>query len=136
MRRKALIFFLVVVLISPGFAQSASGGNPTQEIQAALGARDYARALELANAQLRNFPRDAKLWTLQGIAFTGLGDNRRALQAYDKALGISPDYSCARRRGRVGVQGRQHPRHFPSEPHSPAAAERSHQPCHVGGAGL
>jgi tetratricopeptide (TPR) repeat protein len=27
-----------------------------------------------------------------GIAFTGLGDNRRALQAYDKALGISPDY--------------------------------------------
>jgi hypothetical protein len=25
-------------------------------------------------------------------AFTGLGDNRRALEAYDKALGISPDY--------------------------------------------
>jgi tetratricopeptide (TPR) repeat protein len=91
-RPKALILFLVLLLVFPGFAQSASGGSPTQEIQAALGARDYAQALQLANAQLRNSPRDAKLWTLQGIAFTGLGDNRRALEAYDKALGISPDY--------------------------------------------
>jgi tetratricopeptide (TPR) repeat protein len=92
MRPIALILFLAWVLVFPGLAQSPSGGNPTQEIQGALRARDYAQALQLTNAQLRSSPRDVKLWTLQGIAFTGLGDNGRALQAYDKALGISPDY--------------------------------------------
>jgi len=40
-RLQALLLFLVLLPVFPGFAQGASGGNPTQEIQAALGAREY-----------------------------------------------------------------------------------------------
>ncbi len=63
-----------------------------QEISAALRAKDYAQALQLTHAQLQQSPRDAKIWTLQGLALAGLGKDHDALSAYDKALNISPDY--------------------------------------------
>jgi tetratricopeptide (TPR) repeat protein len=72
-----------------GVAQTVDAG---QEITAALRAKDYAKALQLTNSQLQRFPRDAKTWTLQGLAFASLGKDREALSAYDKALNISPDY--------------------------------------------
>jgi tetratricopeptide (TPR) repeat protein len=42
--------------------------------------------------QLQQFPRDARLWTFQGLALAGLKENPQALKAYDNALSISPSY--------------------------------------------
>jgi tetratricopeptide (TPR) repeat protein len=86
----ALLFILALTL--SGFGQSVSGSVPTQAIQSALRARDFAQALQLVSAELRHSPRDAKLYTLQGIALAGLRRDREALAAFDKALSISPDY--------------------------------------------
>jgi tetratricopeptide (TPR) repeat protein len=92
MQPKPLILLLILVLVLPGLGQSAPGSVPTQAIQSALRASDYAQALQLVSGELRRSPRDAKLWTLQGIALAGLRKDHEAVAAYDKALSISPDY--------------------------------------------
>jgi tetratricopeptide (TPR) repeat protein len=84
----ALVFALLFAL--PVFGQT--GSNPSQAIQEALRARDFYRALQLSDTYLQESPRDAKLWTLQGLALSALGKNREALAAYDKALSFAPDY--------------------------------------------
>ncbi|MGA8270286.1 MAG: tetratricopeptide repeat protein [Candidatus Sulfotelmatobacter sp.] len=89
---RCLILFFASILATPGIAQSVPGSSPQQAIQTALRAGDFAQALQLTGPQLQQSPRDAKLWTLQGIAFSGLGKDKEALEAYDKALSISPDY--------------------------------------------
>jgi tetratricopeptide (TPR) repeat protein len=81
--------FLVLTLSVASFGQNASG--PVQAIQAALRARDFTQALELANSALKQSPRDAKLWMLQGVSEAGLGKNKEALISFHKALSISPD---------------------------------------------
>ncbi|HEY0797073.1 MAG TPA: tetratricopeptide repeat protein [Acidisarcina sp.] len=101
-RKIVFIGLLVSVAIPgltvPGLGQSGSRTEPLQQIeaaqkiQAALGTRDFAEALRLTQSALPHFPRDAKLWTMQGIAFSGLGQIHEALTAYDKALSIKPDY--------------------------------------------
>ena len=81
--------FLVLTLSVASFGQNASG--PVQAIQAALRARDFTQALELANSALKQSPRDAKLWMLQGVSEAGLGKNKEALISFHKALSISPN---------------------------------------------
>jgi tetratricopeptide (TPR) repeat protein len=46
---------------------------------------------------LRETPRDARLWTLEGIVFAMQGSNPDALAAFDKALHLSPDNPAALR---------------------------------------
>ena len=92
MLSRCIVLLIATILTTPGMAQSIPAESPQQAIQAALRAGDFAQALQLTRSQLQQSPRDAKLWTLQGIAFSGLGKNKEALAAYDKALTISPDY--------------------------------------------
>jgi tetratricopeptide (TPR) repeat protein len=40
-------------------------------------------------------PTNAQLWSLQGIAFASKGDNKRALESFQHALKISPNYIAA-----------------------------------------
>jgi tetratricopeptide (TPR) repeat protein len=63
-----------------------------EAISAALRARDYDRAVELTRDALKASPKDAQIWTLQGIALSRKGDNAGALAAYRRALTLSPDY--------------------------------------------
>jgi tetratricopeptide (TPR) repeat protein len=86
-----LCILFTSLLMIPALAQSPDAGG-VQGVQAALRSGDYSQAVQLASAQLRQSPRDIKLWTLQGIAFAGLGKDHEALAAYEKALTISPDY--------------------------------------------
>jgi tetratricopeptide (TPR) repeat protein len=72
-------------------AQTTSAGNSVQAMQSALQAKDFAQALQLAEAELAKSPRDEKLWIFKGIALSGLGKEKLALDAYDRALTISPD---------------------------------------------
>ena len=92
MQPRVTILLFVLLLPLPGLGQNGFNASPSQAIQSALRAHDFAQALQLATSGVQQFPRDAKLWTLQGIAFSGLGKDREALAAYDKSLSISADY--------------------------------------------
>ena len=56
--------------------------------------RDHrpADALRDADRLLNEYPREAKLWTIKGVAAKDLGDSKQALAAFDSALHIAPDY--------------------------------------------
>src|SRR6266496_2790717 len=86
---------VLVLLISKCLNAQASGPNVEAAIQSALRQRDFHQGLQLAQEALRQFPRNAQLWTMEGIALSGLGRDKEALGAYNHALQISPDYLAA-----------------------------------------
>jgi tetratricopeptide (TPR) repeat protein len=90
--RLQALLLCTLAIAAPGAGQSVSAATASQGIQVALQAKDYTQALQLADAELLKSPRDAKVWTLKGIALSGLGRDQPALAAYDQALEISPDY--------------------------------------------
>jgi len=93
-----LLPFLVLAAVpffGPPFAQTASDPNAMQAIDSALRKRNFEQALQLIRTQLERSPRDARLWTLEGIAYAGSGNDQEALVAYNKALSISPDFLAA-----------------------------------------
>ena len=63
-----------------------------REITSALRARDFDGALQLLRSELRQNPKSAQLWALQGIAYSGKTEPKGALQSYRHALEISPNY--------------------------------------------
>jgi len=81
-----ITFVLTLPLCAP--AQTVDA----QPIASALQNQDYAKALELVRPALQNSPRDARLWTMQGVAYVGQGDKKQALASFNKALEIAPDY--------------------------------------------
>jgi tetratricopeptide (TPR) repeat protein len=76
-------------------AQGERDTGPLSAIDSALRARNFEHALELIRVQLDQTPGDARLWTLEGIAFAGSGKDNEALIAYNKALKLSPDFLAA-----------------------------------------
>jgi len=52
----------------------------------------FQEALRAAGVELKGHPRDAKLLTIEGIAFSQLGNDVDALKAYRSALAVSPAY--------------------------------------------
>ena len=92
-RATFLLFCLSLVpdaLVHKAGAQAASPN--AQAIAAAIQQRDFSHAIELSRPALQQYPRDPKLWSLEGIAYTGLGRKTEALASYDNALKVSPDY--------------------------------------------
>jgi len=71
-------------------AQSAT--DPIAPIASALRAGQFDNALQLLQPELERHPKNAQLWTLRGLALSGKGDKREALQAFRRALGVAPDY--------------------------------------------
>ena len=51
----------------------------------------------MTSAALRVTPNDSRLWSLEGIAYSLKGSDQDALNAFDKALKISPTYAVALR---------------------------------------
>lgn len=82
--------FMLVLAACANAAQTSS--DTANSIAAALRAKDYEQALQLARSSLQRSPNDAKVLTLEGLALSGLGKSREALAAYDTALRFSPDY--------------------------------------------
>jgi len=102
-RRGAASLLLFVAAAFSTIAQTGPGTNNGSSIESALRARDFNQALQLVQSQLQQSPRDARLWTLEGIALSGLGDDQKALVAYNKALAISPN-SLAALEGAAGLE--------------------------------
>jgi tetratricopeptide (TPR) repeat protein len=61
-------------------------------IAASLHAHDYQQAAKLARAAIRQSPSDPQLWTLQGVAYAGLGNKQQALTSFRNALRLAPDH--------------------------------------------
>ncbi len=89
-QRSFFVVFLVCAL--PLVAQNPTPTTPAGAIQSALREHDFQRAVQLAQSAVQQAPKDPKLWALEGIALSRLGRQNDALNAYNKALAISPNY--------------------------------------------
>jgi tetratricopeptide (TPR) repeat protein len=73
-------------------ADPHANAGAVEAIVSALRSGQFDHALEYLRPELKQNPKNAQLWTLQGIAFSGEGDKKEALGAFRHALEISPDY--------------------------------------------
>ena len=87
LRKLRWVFVLLVV-------GSAFGQNPNRigPITSALQSRRFDEALHLLEPALQESPKNPQLWMLQGLAFSGKGESKSALESFQTALKISPDY--------------------------------------------
>lgn len=87
--RKTTVHLVLIFLVSIAFAQT------TQEriaaIAAALRNQQFDQALNLLHPALQQFPGNAELWTMQGVAYAGQGQKKEALSSFRSALKLSPD---------------------------------------------
>jgi len=95
LQRTNLTFLLVLGIALGTFAQTSPDSDATRSIEAALRAQQYEQALQLARAETQRSSKNAKVWTLEGIALSSLGRDREAIAAYKRALAISPDFLAA-----------------------------------------
>jgi tetratricopeptide (TPR) repeat protein len=61
-------------------------------IVSALSSRQFDKALQLLQPALQSAPNNPQLWMFQGLAYSGKGDPKSALDSYQKAIKLSPDY--------------------------------------------
>ena len=85
--RVAVVIFLLQAVV---IGQSAN--NRIETIASALRNREFDSALQLLQPALQASPRDPQLWMFQGLAYSGKGDQKSALNSYQSALKVSPDY--------------------------------------------
>ena len=92
-----LSFFLLALLMTVpnAVAQTDPPSSNTASIESALRTRNFEQALQLLAPQLSQSPDNARLWIYKGIALAGLGRAPDAIEAYNKALKISPDNLAA-----------------------------------------
>jgi tetratricopeptide (TPR) repeat protein len=84
---------LVVALVAFCFLASAqTATDRIGPITAALQSRNFEKAFQLLDPALQVYPRNPQLWTLQGLAYSGKGDQKQALASFQSALKIAPDY--------------------------------------------
>jgi tetratricopeptide (TPR) repeat protein len=86
--RKIASCAVLILLLSCVLAHA--GEDPVGKVAAALRNREFDKALELLEGALQNSPGNAQLWTMQGVAFAGRGQNSQALTSFRHALKISP----------------------------------------------
>ncbi len=95
MQRTALLVTLVCVLVACAplcRALDQGAADDVDLIVNALRSRDFAQALTLCQAALAKRPSDYRVWTLRGMASAGMGNQPKALSAYQSALKLSQNY--------------------------------------------
>jgi tetratricopeptide (TPR) repeat protein len=85
----------LALLLSLSPAASAQTTEAVQATTAALRAGDFAQAVERSRAALQQAAGDPQLWTLNGLALANLGKRTEALQSFQRALAIDPNYLAA-----------------------------------------
>ena len=89
-RLKKLACITVLLLACSGvFAQT--GGDPIASIASALRQEQFDEALKLIHVALVKSPGNSQLWTMQGVAYKGQGNQKEALGSFRYALKLSPD---------------------------------------------
>src|SRR5215469_14931793 len=74
------------------WAQTGAPGAAEQSIEGALRAHNFSQAYELSRSAVAESPRNPKLLALEAYALVGLGRRPDALNAYNRALVVSPQY--------------------------------------------
>jgi len=82
---------LILAASSEGASPQAAPTMVTDTVEA-LRAGDYSKALSLARELVRARPDDPRAWTLEGMAFSRLGQTEESLKAFDQALKINPEF--------------------------------------------
>lgn len=85
----------LLVLTCQSAALSQTPQVQIDSITSALRTSDFDRAVQLSRSALQEFPNNAQIWTLQGIALASEGDGAKALAAFQQALKISPNHISA-----------------------------------------
>jgi tetratricopeptide (TPR) repeat protein len=85
--------FIVTVYFIPVFGQT--GGDQVGAVSGSLRAGEFDRALQLLHPMLKESPSNPQLWTLQALAYAGTKRNKDALESFQRALKVSPDYLAA-----------------------------------------
>jgi Tfp pilus assembly protein PilF len=90
--RNSIVLWVAVFLFlqSELFGQGMNDGIAS--IVSALRSREFDKALQLLQPALQSAPNNPRLWTFQGLAYSGKGEQKSALGSYQKALKSSPDY--------------------------------------------
>lgn len=73
-------------------AQEDTGTVVIIEAERALSAHDFRHALEVLEPALKLHHEDYRLWTLEGMAFSGIHDSGSSMRAYRMALAKRADY--------------------------------------------
>ncbi len=84
-----------------------TGSDLAHQVASALRAGQIDEAKQLLSNALKSSPRDARLWTFNGLAQAGSGDQTGALVSYQRALELAPDYFPALE-GAAGIEFDQH----------------------------
>ena len=92
MSHLAKFFLWLLGLSLAAWAQAPSPSRTEQSIAAALGARNFSEAYQLSRSAVAESPRNPKLLAFEAYALMGLGRRSEALNAYNTALSVSPDY--------------------------------------------
>jgi tetratricopeptide (TPR) repeat protein len=90
LRRKSLAWIAISTLLLANLL-AQSGEDPIAHIAAALREQKFEQALALLRGALAKYPGNAELWTMQGVAYNGLGNTKDALAAFRHALKLAPD---------------------------------------------
>lgn len=87
------VWIAPLLLLSSLAAQTSSPTSSagTERIVSALRDQQFDKALALLHPALQESPRDARLWTMQGVAYQGEGDKKQALDSFRHALALSPN---------------------------------------------
>ena len=91
--KRVALFILGAALLAQGQATKVSIAS----IQSLIRSQQYDQALELSRSALHDTPNDFRLWALEGIVLSIKGSNHDALDAFDRALSLSPNYTAALR---------------------------------------
>jgi len=90
-----LVTSWLVFPLGGAFASAQPSGanpNPVGEIVNSIKAQQFDRAIEECDAALKKPPADKRIFALQGMAYMGKGSSAAALNAYQHALNLDPDY--------------------------------------------
>lgn len=90
--RATRIHLIVLLFVMNCALRAQTTKEVVGSISLALRDREFEKALQLLQPALAAFPRNPQLWMLQGLAYSGKGDQNSALASYQTALRISPDY--------------------------------------------
>jgi tetratricopeptide (TPR) repeat protein len=81
---------VLATLLSGMFAQTPT--DRVGPITSALRNREFEKALQLLQPVLQESPKNPQLWFFQGLAYSGIENQKAALASYRSALKIAPDY--------------------------------------------
>jgi tetratricopeptide (TPR) repeat protein len=85
-----LLTILIIACVL--FASLAHAQDASSAITNVLHEHEYQHAVEMARAAIQRSPSDPQLWTLEGVAYFGLGKKQEALASFRNALKLAPDH--------------------------------------------